>query len=94
MNSISEVLARSQQAAGSGSFSDPRDSQKSLEQVSAHDVRWLPRGKWDRPNSAHRSLDSPSRQTEALLPKSQGICQSYSFGQIKRKVAKPECSHV
>jgi len=94
MNSISEILASRQRAARSGPFSDPRDSQQSLERVSAHDFTWLPRGKCNRPNSACRSWDSRSRQTEALLPKSQGNCQSYSFGQIIRKVAKLECSHV
>ena len=94
MNVISEILASRQRAARSGPFSDPRDSQQSLERVSAHDFTWLPRGKCNRPNSARRSLDSRSRQTEALLSKFQGICQSYSLGQIIPKVAKPACSHV
>ena len=94
MNSISEILACSQQAASSGPFSDPRDSQQSFERVSARDVTWLPRGKCNRPNSARRSLDSRSRQTEAPRPKARGICQFYSFGQIIRKATKPECSHV
>jgi len=94
MNSISEILASRKRASRSGPFSAPRDSQQSLERVSAHDFTWLPRGKCNRPNSARRSLDSRSRQTEALLPKFQGICQSYSLGQIIPKVAKPACSHV
>ena len=94
MNSISEILATSQQAASSGPFSDTRDSQQSFERVSARDVTWLPRGKCNRPNSARRSLDSRSRQTEALRPKARGIYQSYSLGQIIRRATKPECSHV
>jgi len=94
MNSISEIRISKQQAASSGPFSEPRDSQQSLVQVSTHDVTWLLRGKCDRPNSAGRSLDSRSRQTEALLLKSRGICESYALGQIIPKPAKPECSHV
>jgi hypothetical protein len=94
MNSISEILANRQPAASCGPFSDPNDSHQSLERVSGHDLTWLPRGKWDRPNSARRSLDSRSRQEEAPLRKCQGIYQSHSLGQIVPKPAKPECSHV
>jgi hypothetical protein len=94
MNSISEILARTQQAAGSGPFSDPSDSHQSLERVSARDLTWLPKGKCDRPNSARRSLNSRFRQEEALLRKWQGICQSHSLGEIVAKPAKPVCSHV
>jgi hypothetical protein len=94
MNSISEISISRQRAASSGPFSEPRDSQQSLEQVSARDLTWLPRGKCDRPNSAGRSLDSRSRQEEVLLGKCQGICQSHSLGQIVSKPAKPVCSHV
>lgn len=94
MNSISEILVGRQQGPSSGPFSDPSDSHQRLERVSARDLTWLPIGKCDRRNSTRRSLESRSRQGEALLRKWQGICQSHSVGQIVPKPAKPECSHV
>lgn len=94
MNSLSDDLASRQQASSTGRFGAASDLHESLEGVSAGALTWLSRRKCDRPNSAHRSLDSRSRQEEALLRKRQGICQLHSLGEIIPKLAKPECSHV